>query len=569
MAYKDLFSFEHREQNFSKFLVATIVFYLFKTAFWPITYLFFVCYCILIFVFFSKFKWKFKFGGFIVEFLAPFILAGIIIAEFLFNGHFSKTALKDILLLSVLFSLFYFLYWNSRVLKKDIPIKFTINLIIFNTAVISVLNLIFQIGSSIVPTTIITHLNISVGSTIANDYNFFSLFILFGLLIINAPAKNNNYLLNWYSFRLKLFLNLLFILNILFSSSRRGIIVLMVLLLFYLSFSVRTFIKNFRYDKLLKYVAVFLVSIFLLFLAGIVIYRIVPKQRLSIILYRYATLFGTSNYKSIEESLSYNYSRVPKDKKYLIDKSSLIKEFEFWDRNPTPGTNISYVETPYGPGIKVVKSGDPTDFSLSYIGPRIIYFADHTYKISFKIKFINGDFNSFYLGWWVNDGAKGISNTLVLDKETSLISDGWYSCVSEYTFIDNHVGIPGFINSVKDHTSFIISDFELIDLDFNPDLPRFEFEYKGHDNLSMWLNKVNSPWLNTNLVNNGDFSHNLAFWKYSSNSLTIKATNVDSIKCASIGRGIGDGGDWSLYYAGRDIDFKANNEYQISFKMKP
>ena len=207
-------------------------------------------------------------------------------------------------------------------------------------------------------------------------------------------------------------------------------------------------------------------------------------------------------------------------------------------------------------------------FRSYYAGPGIIYYAEHTYKISFKIKFLKGDFDSFYLGWWADDGAKGISNTLVLDKTTEHIGDGWYICTAHYTFIDNHVGLPGFINTVADQTSFIITDFELLDLNYNPDLPRYEFEYKGEEDIYSWLNKANSPWNDLNLINNGDFSHGLAFWKFSADALNITITNVDNKKCALISRGNGNGADWSLYYVGRNLTFLANNEYQLGMKVK-
>ena len=139
---------------------------------------------------------------------------------------------------------------------------------------------------------------------------------------------------------------------------------------------------------------------------------------------------------------------------------------------------------------------------------------------------------------------------------------------SEYTFIDNHVGLIGFINSLSDQTSIIISDFELIDLNTNTSLPRYEFEYYGKEDINVWLNKINAPWNNLNLINNGDFSHGLSFWESSSDALTIKIEKVDDKNCAHITRGDGNGVDWSLIYNGRDIEFRKDNEYQISFILK-
>lgn len=545
------------DKNFSQFLLATIVFYFYKTAFWPLTILFVIGYAIVLILFINKFDWKFGLSGFFRDFMHPIILAVIFILIFLLNGHFSNTiAIKDVIRILVLFSLFYFLYWNRTVDENELPKTFIINLIIITTAVISVLNILNQLNISIFPTRLLLKLNISEGSAIANDYNFFSLFILFGLVILNYKSINNkltSYFPKWITYAL----NSIFIINIVLSSSRRGIIILILITLIYFVFKKSL---KFSYKKLfIKAIIVFLLIIF-----GMIVFQKIPKQKISIIVYRYATLAGITDFNSIERFLWEREHNVPKNKNYLIDNSSFNPNSNYWSKNPSDGTTVSNIETPYGAGIKLFRNGPNIDFSLFYTGPKILYYSDHTYKISFKIKFISGDFNSFNVGWWVDDGGKGYENTLYLEKEIEPIGEGWYSCTSQYTFIDNHVGLVGFINSVKDQTSFIISDFELIDLDYNSILPRFEFESHGPESLNTLLDSLKE----INLINNGDFSDGLSFWKHYSDSLTIKITEIDKKKCALFTRGDGDGGSWSLYYDSKNIEFKANNEYQIAFKIK-
>ena len=474
---------------------------------------------------------------------------------------------KDILLISVLFSLFYFLYWSNSILNIKIPLSYTLYLILTITVAISILNLLNQLNILILPSGLISKLNISEGSAISNDYNFFSLFILFGLVLINYRSRKDIffhiYQKKWFIY----LLNLLIILNVILSGSRRGIIILVLLFFAYWIYSI-FFIKKVNIKLLLKKAIVFLIIAFSLFIIGLIVYQKVPKQKLSNIFFRYATLIGMSNINSFERLLWLRSTGFPKDKNHLIDKQSFIENIKYWNAYDAPGTVLTNLETPYGTGINMYRgNGDHGGFSLHYGGPSIIYYADHTYKISFKIKFISGNFNSFNVGFWVDDGGTGFSNSVALNKEIETIADGWYICSSQYTFINNHIGLDGFINSVADETSFIISDFELIDQDYDPNLPRYELEYRGKENLNNWINTLNPPWNKLNLIKNGDFTHGLSFWKHSSNSLTVKITNIDDKKCALISRGDGDGGDWSLYYGG-DINFFANNEYQISLKIK-
>ena len=55
------------------------------------------------------------------------------------------------------------------------------------------------------------------------------------------------------------------------------------------------------------------------------------------------------------------------------------------------GTEHSIIETPFGKGIKVIrKNGDGTYWSLLYDGRPIIYYAGHTYRLSFIYKVLQG-----------------------------------------------------------------------------------------------------------------------------------------------------------------------------------
>ncbi len=467
MGFK-LFHSLKTEKYFPKILVTAIVCYYYKTAFWPLTYVFITSYIVLVILFIINFKWKIRLLSFIHEFKVPVILALIFIIAFIVNGQFSNSVVKkDILLILVLFSLYYFLYWCYNVLKIKIQKTYLLNLIIFITAVISVLNLITQFNISLLDPETLEKMNISSGSSVATDYNFFSLFLLFGLILLNFKGIRSAPL-HSYSMWVTSSLNLIIIINILLSASKRGLFALIIFTLIFIIYAMVFPSYGFVLNKFLKRVASFILFIVLLIFFGIIIYQIIPRQKVGNALYRYANLAGYNNYISIEKFLWEREFEIPKDNKQVIDSTTFIKYLKYWNSYSAPGTVLEPADSPYGRAIKIIRvKGDNEGFSLCYDGPKILYYSNHTYEISFKIKFLKGNFNSFSIGWWLNEIDKGISNSSNLEKDTVSLGNGWYSCISKYTFIDSHIGIIGFINFVKDQSEFIISDFELFDLDYD------------------------------------------------------------------------------------------------------
>jgi hypothetical protein len=562
-------SFLINDENFTKVLVSTMIFYFYKTAFWPLTYIFIVCYISLLFSFFLRFEWKFRFADFIHDYYLPIILLVIFIVNFsLYESISNLIVQKDLLLIIILFSFFYLLYLNKNILFKYFSNSFAINLIVIITVSISTFNLCYQLVPHLIPPFLAAKLNISPGFTIANDSNFFCLFILFGLVILNLRSYNWVAVHNYSRFVIY-FLNIIFIISIIYSGSRRGIIMLVLLLSIYFINYLTLSYKKLNFEKLLSRTIRFLTIVFLLIIFSIFLYHKMPKQKISFLLYRYATMIGVEDFTPIEKFLWKQDSSISQEKNVLIDKNSFKKGNTFWSDYSAPGTQLETVETPYGSGIKVLRDvGDFGGFSLYYVGPKILYYANHSYQISFKIKFLKGDFKSFNVGWWVDDGGNGYTYAANLNKDIEPLKNGWYNCTSQYTFIDTHIGSSGFINSVANQTIFIIADFKLIDLNSNTSLPRYVYEYTGNENINVFMKQfINTP-NNLNLVNNGDFSQNLAFWRFSADSVSIKIVNLDGKNCALISRRDGDGGYWSLYYGGRNIEFWAMNEYQLSFKIK-
>lgn len=559
------------DELFSKCLVSTFILYFFKTAFWPITYLFIVSYAVLFLLLISKLKWQFRLYGYFHDYYLPLVLVGIMILVFIISGDYSNTVVrKDIFLIFILFSLFYVLYWNSRVLRKSIPVKFTLDFIIIITLIICVINLACQIYPPLLHFFSFQRVNISEGATIANDYNFFCLFILLGLLSLNFRDKNYSFHSRYRSYFIYS-ANFVFVINIVLSGSRRGITILLTIVLIYISTILYKQYKKESLPVFFKKAGRLFVKAFILTTLIFLIFLTVPKYKIRNIINRYSFIFNEKTILGIEKYAWENSKLLPKNKNVLIDNESFNDFPSFWESIYSNDTELSIIDTEYGIAAKILRNeGDSGGFALHFVGPKIIYYANHTYIISFKLKPLSGEFDSFNVGWWVNDGHKGYGSTISLKKELIPIANGWYECKARYTFIDNHVGIMGFINSVQDNSWFLIADFKLVDQDFNPLFPRYLFEMEKKLNIQSGLDSINHPWKTINLINNGDFTHDMAFWNWNSGSaITVDLTTLDGRRCAHIKRGKGNGGEWSLYYIGRDYEVFANNEYQISFKVKP
>ena len=110
----------------------------------------------------------------------------------------------------------------------------------------------------------------------------------------------------------------------------------------------------------------------------------------------------------------------------------------------------------------------------------------------------------------------------------------------------------------------------MMDLNYNSSLPRFSFEIKDATRIIEFLDSINPPLFgDSNLVINGDFNNGLKFWKSNADSTTIDLRVENGKKCALIIRKDGNGGGFSLFHDGRNINFWANNNYEIEFKVKP
>ena len=97
------------------------------------------------------------------------------------------------------------------------------------------------------------------------------------------------------------------------------------------------------------------------------------------------------------------------------------------------------------------------------------------------------------------------------------------------------------------NSEFIITDFELIDLDYSPAFPKFLIELNDDLDPLQWMNSLNRPLSSdSNLLTNSDFSSGLNYWGYNSDSVKINIVRIDNINAALVERGNGNGEGWSL-----------------------
>lgn len=463
----------------------------------------------------------------------PFlIIAGILILAYLFSSVQPMLISKDILHIAVALTFIIVLLQeiNSTSDFNQFGWYFNIQIIVLS-AIVSILGLSkFVLQLQRFGVTNISSLGYTAGTSLTSDYNFYILFSILGLLalIINRLKLNKT-----------LFILIFIILNcnILFSNSRRGIIILfavwLALFLFGLNFKVK--LKSIAKRIMILFIILFVVCYSLTVIHS----HIVIKQKnqsvdlnskfknnlqslVSTIISRYLTVINV--YKSEEEiydelwvkhtfyrKLDYNeYDRL-KEENNLFYNGSFYYNLLFWipDAN---ATRHEIIKTPFGNGIRVSRAnGDGGYWSLRYGGRPIIYYANHTYKIKFNLKIEKGNNLPFNIGWWVNDANQGFI-AHVLPLTVKKIQDGWSEVTCAYKFKETHFDLPTFLNSLQDSSIVDIANIELTDLDRDNSLPLYLDQIAVKKNITESSNKAG---FNYQTYDNKLYSPRTNRWKYS------------------------------------------------------
>lgn len=502
----------------------------------------------------------------------------------------AKEALNGLII--VFFAINFFMFIKTRESFDRLISIFSNQLIYFSIAIaiIGIIKYVIQLSGIEVPEAIFSN---QIGTSLNSDYNFFVLFSFLGIIALFFNRSKFN-LIKFYSF-----LSILFV-NIIFSGSRRGMILLLILCVLFFLFG-----TTFRFE--IKKV-IYRLALIIIMLAILLFSYNKYKNANSIIRKNQSIdLLKTSQAQNVFTKIIYRYFTIINNKKSLYDFY-----LDLWARNrqsDIAGTkkqfpkmdddNLIYngnfklglkywypmadkveheiIQTPYGDGVKVKRyNGDNSGWPLQYIGPDIIFYAGHTYTISFKFKIVKGDNIPFKIGFKVD-------NTLLDDRAAGLypvvlnLENGWKQGNCSYTFWRSISDIPLFMNSQEHDTEIEFADIKLQDNISIDSLPKYGDQVslvknevqnylKRYD--SIYYSKKQNPEENANLLYNGDFSQGTLYWLPAATATEHSVIETPYGKGVKVTRKDGDESYWSLLYNGRPIIYWAGHTYKLSFLFK-
>ena len=519
-----------------------------------------------------------------------FYIIGIII-----SSHFIFFAFKELLsaFILILLSFSFFLF----VRDSETFSKFTWILgkqFILLSSIVSFLGLLkFCLRLNGIDIVFLNFSTQSIGSSLTSDYNFYCLFSFIGLiaLIFNASKFS------------KVFFTLIFILlnsNILLSNSRRGIIMLMISWLFLFLFGLK-FKFNLKHI-VKKFLLLFSLLCFLLIINN---YYFTRQRNQSIdlnskfqnqvqemttqIIFRYLTIIDSKrtydelynelwvNKNFLNLKINYNKYKNSKDPKNLLYNIDFKYGLLFWKPNAN-ATKHKIVKTPYGNGVRVSRfNGDNRSWPLLYEGRSIVFYSNHNYIFNFKYKIVSGRDNPFQIGFLIENSDWSDDEGVSLKIISKDLENGWKQGTCNYTFKKTCYRIPFFMNSQMDSTILEFANISLIDSNASTNLPAYADEISSDkEKIVQYINKydsinrseMNNKRSTNNLFSNNDFTLGTHFWDPAADSTTNEIIETPFGKGIRVARTNGNGGYWSLMYAGRPIVYYAGHCYRIRFYYK-
>jgi len=582
-----------------KLLSLTIIMYILRMVGPDVNYVF-IPFLIFFFIYTSVYYYKnhrVSLDTGMIRFQYQFLILSLFfVLGFLLSSHFIFFAFKEIL--NILIFLFlnislYIYIKNEQALnlftriycKQLIAFSLIVSLLGISKLLIQLVNQDFLnvIFSGLTPNT-----------SLNTDYNYYILFSFMGLFALLFMKSSYSRFFFIISF---IVLNL----NIIFSGSRRGIVLIVLIwILFY--FLGSDFKFNFR--KVIKRLAVlgfvFLVTgicaIFSIdrFQAretkkSVDINPVLLNKITSIVEQlglRYISIFKKdesitlynerwSNQNSFNSLRNYKKIGRYKDERNLIYNGNFNNGLLFWEPEAVSTTH-AIIDTPFGKGVRVSRlNGDGAGWSLLYSGRSIIFHSDYEYVLNFKFKVIQGKGIPFRIGYWSDSwfGMIGSGGSLALNIED--LNDGWKQAKARYVFPKSRSGIPFFLHSMQDSSIVDISDIELYQSENDGSLPAYSDEVS---NKSLIVNKYlitydslfdakNNP-QGLNLFGNGNFRQGLKYWLPYADSTQHAIVETPFGYGIRVSRTDGDGEYWSLRYDGRPIIYHALHTYLIKFDYK-
>lgn len=528
----------------------------------------------------------------------PLLLsAAFIFSGTLLSGWYRLVALKEalytIMVLVLLAGLFIFI--RSKQDFTRFTSLFKSQLVIFSIAiaVAGILKFILQLRGANLK--FFQTEQVIAGTSLINDYNYYSLFSVLGLIALWFSRDRNQ--------KFTAAAAVVLILNIAFSGSRRGIVLLVIagLVIFVIGTGLRFNIRMLA--KRLIWVAAILVAVMVTFVllrnntrfahekvsADLRTYRTNRLQKMSSqILYRYLTVLNYdrdylhfysrmwSFSSPFDTAMSYDKYEAGRNDGNLLYNSDFRHGLLFWEPEAT-STRLSIVHEGKERQVRVERGdGDGTGWPLCYSGRDIVFYSGHRYELSFAFRVIKGSGVPFRAGFWADDGFSGYREASSLELKISELPEGWKNATCSHVFMQNHTGVPFFINSMTDSTVVEFKDIRLFDRDLKPGVPLFSDEYSSNSKIATELIEKKFPSRiqltgmpeGNNLLYNGNFRSGTEFWTFNSDATIHEIIETPFGKGIRISRGDGDGGGFSLLYAGRPLVFHAGHEYMVKLMYR-
>lgn len=542
--------------------------YILRSIFEPIKYIFYFSFIIIAIIYPYYLKngnKKTIFSSYIYT-IKEFLILGLILTiSSLFSTELEIIPIKDI----INFSIITFLGLIYYSLHNVIDLKHFSVLWIKITFIVGLLGLLNLLSHIIDYKFLLFNFSFSDGTSLVRDQNFYANHFIFSIIIYFSLLYTKGIKYNLVTSQLIL---TLFLLNVLFSHSRRAFIIITILFVisvFILILKDKRNQNRFYLNLLLQniLISIILISLFIVIPNRQKIFtHEKTRNKITNQIYRYSTiLFPKSSKINFEERLWYDKSiydnkttknsepSLRRNKKInLVENGSFENGLEFWTSKTTDSISLKIINTSWGgKAVRVQRYEGSGFWPLAYIGRDIFYHKGVKYTFRFKFKVIEGVGVPFKIGWWVKDNGTYRNN---LFKNIRALNNGWQECNVSYKFKNDHFYSPStFMNSLEKKSIVDFTDIELI-MDDTLNYPTFSDEVVQTDSI--------------NLLYNGDFKYGHSFWlKKAPDTITHKLIETEFGKAIRVHRNEGNG-YWPLTYIGRHIAYYKNITYTYNFKFR-
>lgn len=475
--------------------------------------------------------------------LVPFGIIAVIYIMSAFVFDFNIVVFKE--LTNTIVILFFLLLMDVSFLKKWLSFDFfqftsvLVTLSIFKILIETFLGNQYLFGL----------FTTSSSSNLNGDYNFFALTILLGIISL---------LFNINRIKLSYFIIILFMheLVILFSNSRRAVFVLGITLIIFIIYGLM-YKKKVIIKGVIASIAFFILPIILIltsneYLPSNFKGKIIEKYN------RYSLLNkNEDDILKLKEGIWNRESNYNKDS--FIENRNFSDGLKYWETWASNSKLELLKEESVNSVLIDRVNGNRDQFSLAYVGPRIIYYGGLVYKFDFEYKIISSPQKKcFNFGLWVNDRGYGYNRAINLNTHEETLVDGWIKAKAYYYFMDNQYDIPGFINSVADSTKLQIRSINVGILNSSGYINRINNLSKDIS-ISEYIEEVN-PSSSINLIANGDFSHNNIFWEKTNDKVVIESNKITGIASGRV--------HLKLKSTNPSFKLNENNKYKLEISLK-